>query len=129
MPDLTPIELKAFVPARDFALSLRFYADLGFTIAWSSEDMAYLHAGPCRFMLQRFHVPQHAENFVMHMLVKDVQAWWDHVCAVDLLARYGVRGGPPEDRPWGIREFHLLDPSGVLWHIGTVVDGTPVGSA
>jgi catechol 2,3-dioxygenase-like lactoylglutathione lyase family enzyme len=121
MPQLAPLELKAFVPARDLALSLRFYTDLGFTAAWANDDMAYLHAGPCRFMLQRFYVADHANNFVMHMLVEDVDAWWAHVGEVDLLARYGVRGGAPQDKPWGIREFHLIDPSGVLWHIGTVI--------
>jgi predicted lactoylglutathione lyase len=32
------IEIKAFVPARDFALSRQFYQDLGFTVAWSSDS-------------------------------------------------------------------------------------------
>ena len=30
---LTVTEIKAFVPAKDFELSKRFYQDLGFTIA------------------------------------------------------------------------------------------------
>jgi predicted lactoylglutathione lyase len=33
MANLKTLEIKAFVPARDFALSKRFYEDLGFTIA------------------------------------------------------------------------------------------------
>jgi uncharacterized glyoxalase superfamily protein PhnB len=24
---------------------------------------------------------------------------------------------PPEDRPWGMRDFVLVDPTGVLWRI------------
>jgi hypothetical protein len=72
-------EIKAFVPARDLALSLRFYADLGFRIPWQSDEMAYLHLGDCSFLLQRFYVKEHAENFMMHLLVPDVEAWWQHV--------------------------------------------------
>ena len=42
MSGLNDIEIKPFVPARDFALSKQFYEDLGFTIAWSDAGLAYL---------------------------------------------------------------------------------------
>ncbi len=122
-------EIKAFVPARDLALSLRFYADLGFRIAWQSDDMAYLHVGDCSFLLQRFHVKEHAENFMMHLLVPDVEAWWQHVVTQDLVGRYGVRAEPPDDRPWGMRDFAIIDPTGVLWRIGQNIDGAEPGSS
>jgi len=32
MSDMTTIEAKAYVPAKDFALSKRFYQDLGFDL-------------------------------------------------------------------------------------------------
>ncbi len=38
--NLDTVEIKAFVPARDFELSKRFYEDLGFSVAWSSDDLA-----------------------------------------------------------------------------------------
>jgi hypothetical protein len=38
-------EIKAFVPARDFALSKRFYQDLGFTLTSEGGGVAYLHCG------------------------------------------------------------------------------------
>jgi hypothetical protein len=76
MDDLKAIEIKAFVPARDFAFSKQFYEDLGFTVAWSDSDLAYLHCGDCSFLLQNFYQPEHAGNFMMHMLVPDVEAWW-----------------------------------------------------
>jgi uncharacterized glyoxalase superfamily protein PhnB len=117
------VEIKAFVPARDFELSKRFYADLGFTIAFSSDDLAYLHAGSSSFLLQKFYVREHAENFMMHLLVQDVEAWWQHVVAQNIAERYGVRTAPPEDRPWRIRDFVITDPSGVLWRIGQNIDG------
>jgi uncharacterized glyoxalase superfamily protein PhnB len=50
--------------------------------------------------------------------VQGVDAWWAHVEKQALAARYGVRAAPPEDRLWGIRDFILDDPTGMLWRIG-----------
>ena len=116
------VEIKAFVPAKDFDLSKRFYADLGFTMAWSFDRLAYFHTGSCSFLLQDFYVEAHARNFMMHMLVRDVEAWWAHVEARKLASRYNVRAAPPEDRPWGIRDFILDDPTGALWRIGQSIE-------
>lgn len=120
--NLQTVELKAFVPARDFEQSKRFYADLGFAIPWSSDALAYLHAGACSFLLERH--PRWAANapFRMHLLVADVDAWWQHVTSQRLGERYGVHAEPPADRAWRIRDFVLADPSGVLWRIGTNLD-------
>ena len=90
---------------------------------WSSDELAYLHAGDCSFLLQEFHVPEHASNFMMHLLVADVGAWWRRVESQHLAERYGVRASPPEDRPWEIRDFVLTDPTGVLWRIGQNIGG------
>src|SRR5580693_794454 len=105
MEHLATVEIKAFVPAKDFEISKKFYSDLGFTIAWSSQELAYLHSNNSSFLLQRFYMKEHAECFMMHMLVEDVEAWWRHVESQELANRYGVRVSPPEDRPWGIRDF------------------------
>ena len=118
MANLTTIELKAFVPSKDFDLSKRFYSDLGFELAWSSNDLAYFRHGQSSFLLQNFYNPEHAGNFMMHLLVEDADAWWSHVVAQDISAKYGVKAGPPEDRPWGLRDFILVDPTGVLWRVG-----------
>jgi catechol 2,3-dioxygenase-like lactoylglutathione lyase family enzyme len=118
-PSLATVEIKAFVPALNLERSLQFYRDLGFSVPWQSESMAYLHAGHCSFLLQQFGEREFAENFMMHLLVEDVDAWWQHVIDQDLPGRYGVLAHPPEDRPWMIRDFCLGDPSGVLWRIGT----------
>jgi catechol 2,3-dioxygenase-like lactoylglutathione lyase family enzyme len=120
--NLDTVEIKAFVPARDFALSKRFYEDLGFTVAWASDDLAYLHAGTSSFLLQRFYQPEHAANFMMHLLVADVEAWWAQVVERRLAERYGVKADAPEDRPWGMRDFVLVDPTGVLWRIGQNIE-------
>jgi catechol 2,3-dioxygenase-like lactoylglutathione lyase family enzyme len=118
MPELTSVEVKAFVPSKDFALSKRFYQDLGFELAWSDDDLAYFRNGNSSFLLQRFYQPEHAGNFMMHLLVQDVEAWWRHVQTQELAAKYGVKAEPPADRPWGMRDFVIVDPTGVLWRVG-----------
>ena len=123
MSDMAIVEIKAFVPARDFALSKRFYEDLGFEVAWSSEDLAYLRHGDASFLLQNFYNKVHAENFMMHLLVANVDAWWRHIEAQGLIARYRVRAEPPAERPWGMRDFVIIDPTGVLWRIGQNIAG------
>ena len=124
MDDMTIVEIKANVPARDFALSKQFYQDLGFILAWSSEELAYFHHGDSSFLLQNFYNEDHANNFMMHLLVENVEAWWRHVQFQGLAAKYGVMAGAPADRPWGIRDFVLNDPAGVLWRIGQNIEET-----
>lgn len=109
-------ELKPFVPALDFALSKRFYMALGMDLIWSTDELAYFRQGPARFLLQPFGQPDFAANFQMHLLVDDADAWWRH--AAPVAERFGTRCEAPQDRAWGMRDFALFDPSGVLWRIG-----------
>ena len=117
-PDpLRAVEIKAFVPAQDYALSQRFYRDIGFTMASEGGGVAYFRHGECSFLLQDFYDPGLAGNLMMHLLVTDVDAWHAAVLAADVVARYGVKLGPVELQPWRMRDFVLTDPSGVLWRI------------
>jgi hypothetical protein len=113
--NLAAIEIKAFVPAADFALSKEFYVALGFEIPWSSEDLAYVRHGETSFLLQAFNEPAFIKNFQMHLLVESVDAWHAQVLSSGIASRFGVKVGEPQDRPWAMREFTLFDPSGVLW--------------
>ena len=122
MPNLRVTEIKAFVPAKDFALSKRFYLDLGFTQASEGGGVAYFHFGHVSFLLQDFCVQSLAENFMMHILVEDVAAWRQHVTDSGVAAKYAVRVTEIETQPWRMRDFCLFDPSGVVWRIGQNVD-------
>jgi hypothetical protein len=113
--NLAAIEIKAFVPAADFALSKEFYVALGFEIPWSSEDLAYVRHGETSFLLQAFNEPAFIKNFQMHLLVESVDVWHAQVLSSGVASRFGVKVGEPQDRPWAMREFTLFDPSGVLW--------------
>ena len=116
--NLAAVEIKAFVPARSLADSIAFYEALGFEVPWRSDDLAYVRHGETSFLLQQFYVPEHANNFMMHLLVVNADDWHRHVEASGVVARFRVRLDPPQDRPWRIRDFTLTDPSGVLWRIG-----------
>jgi len=118
MSNLRITEIKAFVPSRDFAVSQRFYRDLGFHMASEGGGVAYFHLGHVSFLLQDFCAEGLAENFMMHLLVEDVDAWWQQVQDSGVVARYGVRCTDIETQPWRMRDFCLSDPSGVLWRIG-----------
>jgi catechol 2,3-dioxygenase-like lactoylglutathione lyase family enzyme len=122
MSNLRITEIKAFVPAKDFELSKRFYQDLGFTMASDGDGVAYFHFSEASFLLQDYCAESLAENFMMHILVEDVEAWWQQVRASGVTDRYGVRVTAIEQQPWRMRDFCLFDPSGVLWRIGQNTD-------
>jgi catechol 2,3-dioxygenase-like lactoylglutathione lyase family enzyme len=114
---LNAVEIKAFVPSRDFAASKAFYLALGFEIPWSDGDLACVRYGDTAFLLQNFYEPEHARNFQMHLLVDNADDWHAHVAASGVAERFGVRVGEVEDRPWAMRDFVMFDPAGVLWRI------------
>jgi uncharacterized glyoxalase superfamily protein PhnB len=122
VPNLRTVEIKAFVPARDFELSKRFYQDLGFTKRSDANGVAYFHHEDASFLLQDFYVQELAGNLMMHLLVEDVDAWWNRVREADLAGRYGVKVTEVQQQPWRMRDFVLIDPSGVMWRIGQNTD-------
>lgn len=117
MANLKTVELKAFVPAKDFELSKRFYRDIGFTMASDGDGIAYFHHENVSFLLQDFYAKELAENLMLHLLVEDVDAWWKSLRDAGIAETYGVRMSTPEQQPWRMRDFVLFDPSGVLWRI------------
>jgi hypothetical protein len=42
--------------------------------------------------------------------------------AQGLPKKYGLKADAPADRPWAIRDFVIVDPTGVLWRIGQNID-------
>lgn len=116
--NLNTLEAKAFIPARDFSLSIKFYQAIGFTMAHQFGDVAYFHHGDSSFLLQRFYNEELANNFQMHLLVENVDDWWQHLADAQIAEEFGVKLIPPQNQPWGMRDFILFDPTGVMWRIG-----------
>ncbi|HEY1604170.1 MAG TPA: glyoxalase [Allosphingosinicella sp.] len=108
---------RAFLPAKDFALSKSFYETLGF-MKLLDGDVAIFAVGNGAFILQDRYDEAWAENCMMQLMVDDLDAWWAHIQSLDLPVRFGVGSPrPPALQPWGLRVAYLPDPSGVLWHI------------
>ena len=128
MPELVPVEVKACLPAKDFELSKQFYQDIGFTLCWNNAGLALLHYGPHgvqglpSFLLQDHYDKELAERLQMHLLVKEVDAWWADIRAKQISQKYGVKVGELEDRDWGLRDFFIFDPCGVLWRIAQEIE-------
>jgi catechol 2,3-dioxygenase-like lactoylglutathione lyase family enzyme len=109
--------VRPFVPAKDFDLSKRFYEALGFDKVLDSE-VAIFNAGSGGFILQRYYQKEWAENFMMQLMVDDLDGWWAHLESLDLPERFSVPAPkPPAVQPWGLRIAYVVDPSGVLWHV------------
>jgi len=116
--------IRPFLPAKDFELSKRFYEAIGFEKVLDG-DVAIFKAGSGGFILQRYYQKEWAENFMMQLMVDDLDAWWTHISSVDLNGRFGVpTPKPPAMQPWGLRIIYVVDPSGVLWHIAQRREGS-----
>ena len=107
-----------FVPAKDFELSTRFYKDLGFECPGDDDDVRSFSLGQFGFLLQDFYVEDWANNFMMNLHVDDVNRWHQHILESGVTENYpGVRLSPPKLEDWGMIVMHLVDPTGILWHI------------
>jgi len=109
--------MRPFVPAKDFELSKRFYETIGFEKVLDGE-VAIFNAGSGGFILQRYYEKGWAENFMMQLMVDDLDAWWAHINGLDLPSKFEVQPPkPPAMQPWGLRIAYVYDPCGVLWHV------------
>lgn len=118
MSDGGPIRGKAIptLPTLDLDETLGFYARLGFGVAFRQtepdvyaivrRDEIEIHFWGCSDR----HV---AENSGCYVRVEDAQALFDEFRGKGI-----ERLGAIDDRPWGMREFHVIDPSGNLLRIG-----------
>jgi hypothetical protein len=108
---------RPFLPAKEFETSLRFYNAIGFDAHRLGDTLAELSFGTHAFLLQGYYVKEWAENSVMHVLVNEVDAWWQYINSLDLANRFGVAPpAAPRVEPWGLTVAYVFDPSGVLWH-------------
>ena len=83
---------RPFLPAEDFETSKAFYRALGFELLLDSE-VAIFAIWSTSFILQNFYREDH--NFMMQLMVNDLDGWWAHITALDLPKRYSVPGPKP----------------------------------
>ena len=103
------------LPAIDLTQTLTFYEQLGFSVRRRYPDYAIVARGEMELHFSQFdedhrHVAEHSGCYLR---VSDARALYEEFRAK------GVSGlGPLEEKPWGMREFPVIDPSGVLLRIG-----------
>lgn len=111
---LTIKSLKPYVPAKDYELSKRFYAALGFNASEGWGGTTDFELNGFAFRLQNYYVQEWADNFMFVISVEDVDAW--HRRAVELLDSHafaGMRVQPPAPVDDAL-VLHVFDPTGVL---------------
>ncbi len=107
-------ELVVYVPARDFEVSKRFYAALGFELTEGWGGTIDCRLGGAVFRLQDYYVKDWADNFMMKFDVDDVEAWHERAKKVIGEENYASARLDEIDTVDEARVFHVWDPSGVL---------------
>ena len=89
-------------------------------------DLFTIGIGPSSFVQQNAFQKEWAENFMMQLMVDDLDSWWTHIKSLDLPARFGVTAPKaPALQHWGLRVAYVYDPTGVLWHVCQRREGNP----
>jgi catechol 2,3-dioxygenase-like lactoylglutathione lyase family enzyme len=112
------------LPSRSISKTTEFYKRFGFQGGAHSfnSDYAILLRGDIElhFFAHKELVP--SESFAgCYLRVLDVESIYS-AFSVTVLPREGIpRMGTLEDKPWGLREFAIVDPDGNLLRIGQVM--------
>jgi catechol 2,3-dioxygenase-like lactoylglutathione lyase family enzyme len=104
---------------QDLGASLGFYRDgLGLPVVHEIEQIAVLDLGNVHLVLDAQDDPRSmGSGAVLHILVADVDAYHAVVCTRGITPE-----NEPADRPWGDRDFVVIDPDGYKL---TVVQARP----
>jgi len=52
---------------------------------------------------------------MMHLLVEGVKSWYQHIQNSNVVSEFEVTVSEVVEQQWGMLEFCITDPSGVLW--------------
>ncbi|MFN7553387.1 MAG: bleomycin resistance protein [Pseudomonadota bacterium] len=112
------------LPSRDIGATLAFYRRLGFEGEAHAADAGYaiLTRGTLELHFFRHPTVVPAESSAgCYLRVADAGAIHREFAAAGLLRRGIPRIDALEDKPWGLREFAIVDPDGNLLRIGQVI--------
>ncbi len=113
------------LPARNLQETVEFYQNLGFETHFDPEsqgDYAIMTYGSLElhFSLLPEIIP--SESYAeCYLRVNQVDELYRKFQAQSLPIAGIPRMGPLENKPWGMREFYIVDPSGNLLKIGQVL--------
>ena len=113
------VDVIPTLPSRSLPVTLAFYAKLGFEGEMAGDSYAILSRGPIE--LHFFPHPDLKPNECYsgcYVRLKDVDALHSEFIAANLPNSGIPRLEHVEDKPWGMREFALLDSDGNLIKFG-----------
>ena len=121
-PALTHARAEPILPSRDLAETRAFYQNLGFKAWWGGGgpwDYEIVSRGNLvvHFFTESSLAPGESDSSC-YWRVGDADALHREFSAIGLPGAGIPRLTTPEDQPWGMREFTLVDPSGNLIRIG-----------
>ena len=67
--------------------SIAFYVDLGFTAHRMGDSIAAMELEQFGFLLQHFYAEGFAGNFMMQLMVNDLDGWWRRIEGLDLAGK------------------------------------------
>lgn len=114
---MTYLSLEPFIPSgKDFEKSKQLFLELGFEKTWEGGGLAGFRNGSCTFILQQYDNKAFAENLMLSVKVKDIDAFWEEINQKNLPEKFGIRPiGKPISQPYG-KEVNIIDIAGVCWH-------------
>ena len=108
------VNIRTFIPSKNFELSMAFYKDLGFELQWKNDELAIFGTKTQNFFLQNAYEKVWAENLMMQIHVEDLDEAFR--IAESLTHKYkDTRINDIFVADYG-RTFHLIGPAGELWH-------------
>jgi len=116
-------DVKIFVPAKNFEVSLAFYTSLGWRINWKNDNgLAELELANSRFYLQDYYVKQWAHNFMMYITIDNPDEWYSFISnEIKSDKRFKhCKVKEPKKEAYG-NVVYVWDPSGVLLHFSAPI--------
>lgn len=119
-------EAATFVLVKDVKRSIEFYTDvLDFRVKHNPPDPAFAKAGAAEIMLVEMweevteEAPQ--RGLSIYLFTEEIDAYYAQVLPKLEASPYGELAIPLQDRPWGQREFHVIDPDGAELRFGQTI--------
>ncbi|WP_199336876.1 bleomycin resistance protein [Oscillatoria sp. FACHB-1407] len=113
------------LPTRDLLETITFYNKLGFETISEHENYVILCRDSIEIHFSLFSDIDPAKSYVeCYLRVTNVDELFQEFGQLSL-PNVGIpRIGRLEDKPWGMREFYIVDPSGSLLRIGQKIEAT-----
>jgi predicted lactoylglutathione lyase len=110
---MTALDIRTFIPSKDYKGSMAFYKRIGFTVSSISDELSICTMGKCSFYLQNYYDKTFAENSMILLSVSSVDEFFQ---LLEREENASVRRQPIKEEPWG-KVIYMWGPAGELWHV------------